>query len=60
MVELESEAEAKKKEESLDKLKELVKDFLHEEDLVKRREAATIMRILAKDNLKVRGTLTKL
>ncbi|CAI8605953.1 unnamed protein product [Vicia faba] len=60
MAELESEAEAKKKEEALDKLKELVKDLHHEEDSVKRREAATTVRMLAKENLEVRGTLAML
>ncbi|KAL5071496.1 hypothetical protein RYX36_022383 [Vicia faba] len=60
MAELESEAEAKKKEEALDELKELVKDLHHEEDSVKRREAATTVRMLAKENLEVRGTLAML
>ncbi|XP_058724897.1 U-box domain-containing protein 45-like [Vicia villosa] len=60
MAELESDAEAKKKEEALEELKHLVKDLHHEEDSVKKREAATTVRMLAKENLEVRGTLAML
>ncbi|CAL5206307.1 unnamed protein product [Lathyrus oleraceus] len=60
MAELESDAEAKKKEEALEELKQLVKDLHNEEDSVKRREAATAVRMLAKENLEVRGTLAML
>jgi HEAT repeat protein len=57
---METEAEAKKKEEALEELKRLVKDLHNEEDSVKRREAATTVRMLAKENLEVRETLAML
>lgn len=60
MAEIETEEEAKKKEEALEKLKRLVKDLHEEDDSVKRREAATTVRMLAKENLEVRGTLSML
>ena len=60
MAEMETEEEAKKKEEALDKMKRLVKDLHEEDDSVKRREAATTVRMLAKENLEVRGTLSML
>jgi len=60
MAEMETEEEAKKKEEALEKLKKLVKDLHEEDDSVKRREAASTVRMLAKENLEVRGTLSML
>jgi hypothetical protein len=60
IAEMETEAEAKKKEEALEELKRLVKDLHNEEDSVKRREAATTVRMLAKENLEVRETLAML
>ncbi|MCI79559.1 U-box domain-containing protein 6-like, partial [Trifolium medium] len=56
IAEMETEAEAKKKEEALEELKRLMKDLHNEEDSVNRREAATTVRMLAKENLEVRET----
>ncbi|GAU17722.1 hypothetical protein TSUD_07840 [Trifolium subterraneum] len=60
IAEMETEEEAKKKEEALEELKRLVKDLHNEDDSVKRREAATTVRMLAKENLEVRETLAML
>lgn len=60
LAESESFAEAKKKEEALEELKRLVKDLQQEDDSLKRRHAATTVRMLAKENLEVRGTLAML
>ncbi|TKY58090.1 U-box domain-containing protein 6 [Spatholobus suberectus] len=61
IAEVEADAETQKKEEKLDELKRLVKE-LHreEEDSTKKREAATKVRLLAKEGLEVRGTLAML
>ncbi|XLR48088.1 hypothetical protein S83_032748 [Arachis hypogaea] len=56
----ENEAEAKKKEEALVELKQVVKDLQQGEDLAKRRMAATTVRSLAKERSEVRGTLAML
>ncbi|KEH23771.1 hypothetical protein MTR_7g095010 [Medicago truncatula] len=58
MAEVETDAEAEKKEETLKELKRHVKD-LHEEDVsLKRREAATTMRMLAKENFGLKASLS--
>jgi len=46
----EVETGADKKEEALEELKRHVKDLHEEDDSAKRREAATTMRMLAKEN----------
>ncbi|XP_061357078.1 U-box domain-containing protein 45-like [Gastrolobium bilobum] len=60
MAEFEAEAETKKKEEALEELKQLVKELQQGEDLAKRRAAAATVRLLAKEDLEVRGTLAML
>lgn len=60
MAESEAEAETKNKEEALEELKRLVKDLQQGEDSEKRRDAASTVRMLAKENLEVRGTLAML
>jgi len=67
LAEVEADAETKKKEEKLEELKSLVKE-LHKEDeegkeeesMTRRREAASKVRLLAKEDLEVRGTLAML
>ncbi|CAK9312793.1 unnamed protein product [Citrullus colocynthis] len=58
-VEPENEAETRKKEEELRELKRTVKD-LQAEDLCKRKSAATKVRLMAKEDLVIRGTLALL
>ncbi|XP_027331799.1 U-box domain-containing protein 7 [Abrus precatorius] len=60
MAEIEADAETKKKEEKLEELKRVVKELQEEEDLTKRREAAATVRLVAKEDLDVRGTLAML
>ncbi|RDX62271.1 U-box domain-containing protein 12, partial [Mucuna pruriens] len=62
IAEVEADAETKKKEEKLEDLKRLMKELHREEDSdsTKRREAATTVRLLAKEDLEVRGTLAML
>ncbi|XP_054819449.1 U-box domain-containing protein 4 [Prosopis cineraria] len=55
----EARAETKKKEEALRELKQIVQE-LQAEDLTKRQVAASNVRLLAKENLEVRGTLAML
>ncbi|BAT82390.1 hypothetical protein LR48_Vigan07g244500 [Vigna angularis] len=67
LAEVEADAETKKKEDKLEELKSLVKE-LHKEDeeekeeesMTRRREAASKVRLLAKEDLEVRGTLAML
>lgn len=65
IAEVEADAETKKKEDKLEELKLVVKE-LHNEteeeenDLTKKTEAATKVRLLAKEDLEVRGTLAML
>lgn len=58
-VEPENEAETRKKEEALEELKRTVKD-LQVEDLVRRKAAASHVRLMAKEDLVIRGTLALL
>ncbi|KAL0557602.1 hypothetical protein IC582_006150 [Cucumis melo] len=58
-VELENEAETRRKEEELKELKHTVKD-LQAEDLGKRKSAASSVRLMAKEDLVIRGTLALL
>lgn len=58
-VEPEDEAETRKKEMALEKLKRTVKD-LQVEDLTRRKSAASCVRFLAKEDLVIRGTLALL
>ena len=58
-VEMESEVETRKKEEALEELKRTVKD-LQVVDLVKRKAAASNVRLMAKEDLVIRGTLALL
>ncbi|KAK7383455.1 hypothetical protein VNO78_29134 [Psophocarpus tetragonolobus] len=60
IAEAEADVETKKKEEKLEELKRLVKELQHEEDSAKRTEAAATVRLLAKEDLEVRGTLAML
>jgi len=65
LAEVEADAETRKKEDKLEELKSLVKE-LHEEEekeeesMTRRREAAWKVRLLAKEDLEVRGTLAML
>ncbi|XP_028782659.1 U-box domain-containing protein 12 [Neltuma alba] len=59
IAESEIDAETKKKEEALQELKRIVKE-LQVEDLTKRQMAAARVRLLAKEDLEVRGTLAML
>ncbi|KAJ7958509.1 U-box domain-containing protein [Quillaja saponaria] len=59
LTETEIDVETKKKEEGLEELKRVVME-LQVEDLPKREIAATNVRLLAKDDLEVRGTLAML
>lgn len=58
-VEPENEAETRRKEEELRELKRTVKD-LQAEDLWKRKSAASKVRLMAKEDLVIRGTLALL
>ena len=63
IAEAETDVETKKKEEKLEDLKRLVKELQqHEEDSTKNKksEAAAKVRLLAKEELEVRGTLAML
>ncbi|KAF7817296.1 U-box domain-containing protein 4-like [Senna tora] len=55
----EIQAETKKKEEALEELKQIAME-LQGEDLMKRQMAAANVRLLAKENLEIRGTLAML
>lgn len=59
IAESEIDAETKKKEEALEELKGTVKE-LQGEDLTKRQTAAARVRLLAKEDLEVRGALAML
>ncbi|XP_054796331.1 U-box domain-containing protein 7-like [Prosopis cineraria] len=59
IAEPEIDAETGKKEEALQELKRIVKE-LQVEDLTKRQMAAASVRLLAKEDLEVRGTLAML
>lgn len=59
MAESEIHAETKRKEEALEELKQIVME-LQGEDLMKQQMAAANVRLLAKDNLEIRGTLAML
>lgn len=58
-VELENEAETRRKEDELKELKRTVKD-LQAEDLGKQKSAASSVRLMAKEDLVIRGTLALL
>ncbi|CAJ1972023.1 unnamed protein product [Sphenostylis stenocarpa] len=69
LAEVEADAETKKKEEKLEELKSIVKELQKEEEgkeeeeeesMKRRREAASKVRLLAKEDLEVRGTLAML
>ncbi|KAI4316390.1 hypothetical protein L6164_024374 [Bauhinia variegata] len=59
IAESETDAETKKKEDELEELKRIVKE-LQGEDLMKQQMAASNVRLLAKEDLKIRGTLAML
>jgi DNA-binding NarL/FixJ family response regulator len=54
MAEVEIDGEAEKKEEALEELKQHVTDLHEEDDPAKRREAATTVRMLAKENFRLK------
>ncbi|KEH32524.1 hypothetical protein MTR_4g126290 [Medicago truncatula] len=58
MAEVETGAEAEKKEEASEELKRHEKDLHEEDDSVKRREAATTVRMLAKENFGLKKSTT--
>ncbi|XP_022962384.1 U-box domain-containing protein 14-like [Cucurbita moschata] len=58
-METENEEETRRKEEELEELKRTVED-LQAEDLVRRKSAASKVRLMAKEDLVIRGTLALL